>query len=70
MTMKCVPIPEARRLANEFGATRLMILSIDDEGNYAFTTFGRTKAQCAALGSWADRNAADIALRMSMETMK
>ena len=68
MTMKCVPIPEARRLANESGATRLMILSIDDEGNYAFTTFGRTKAQCAALGSWADEHAVDIALRMARAT--
>lgn len=66
--MKSVPIPEARRIANDADATRLLILSIDDDGNYSFTTFGRTKAQCRAMGAWADENAVDIALRMSMET--
>jgi hypothetical protein len=62
--MKCVSIPEARRLANATGATRLMILGIDDAGNFALTTYGRTKSQCEALRKWADRNAPDIALSM------
>lgn len=66
--MKPVPIPEARRLANETGATRLMVISIDDEGRYAFTTFGRTKAQCRAMASWADENAMDIAMTMAVHT--
>lgn len=66
--MKPVPIPEARRLANEAGATRLMILSLDDEGTYSFTTYGRTKAQCKALGKWADNNATEIALRIAAVT--
>lgn len=63
--MKPVPIPDARRLANETGATRLLIVGIDDDGSYAFTTFGRTKAQCRALAAWADQNAEQIAWRMS-----
>ena len=66
--MDCVPIPEARRLARETGATRLLILGIDDHGNFAFTTFGRTRAQCAAMGRWADRAAPSIALMMKVET--
>lgn len=60
--MKNVPIPECRRLANETGATRMLILSVDDDGNYAFTTFGRTKAQCKAMADWADREAVGIAM--------
>lgn len=66
--MKPVPIPEARRLANATGATRLMVISLDDAGNYAFTTFGRTKAQCRALADWADENAMHVAYRMAQET--
>lgn len=66
--MKPVPIPEARRLANEAGATRLMVVAVDDDGNFAFTTFGRTKAQCKALAAWADKNALDIAIRMDAAT--
>jgi hypothetical protein len=62
--MKCVSIAEARRLANETGATRLLILSINDEGDFAFTTFGRTKGQCKALADWADRTAVEIAMQM------
>ena len=66
--MKPVPIPEARRLANDTGATRLAIISVDDEGNYSFTTFGRTKAQCRLMAQWADENAVYIAERMARET--
>jgi hypothetical protein len=64
--MKNVSIPECRRLANETGATRMLILGVDDEGNYAFTTFGRTKAQCKAMAEWADREAVDVALSMPL----
>jgi len=66
--LKCVPIPEARRLANETGATRLLILGIDDKGNFAFTTFGRTKAQCDAMAVWADERVPQIGLLMKKET--
>ena len=66
--LTCVPIPEARRLANETGATRLLILGIDDKGNFAFTTFGRTKAQCEAMKEWADHRVPQIGLLMKKET--
>lgn len=65
--MKCVPISEAKRLANETGATKLLILGIDDEGNFAFTTYGKTKAQCQALAKWADRRAPYIGMEMRDE---
>ena len=66
--MKCVPIPEARRLANETGATRLLILGIDDKGNFAFTTFGRSETQCEAMKAWADHRVPQIGLLMEKET--
>jgi hypothetical protein len=66
--MKNVAIPEAQRLANETGATRLMILAVDDDGNYAFTTFGRTKLQCKRMAAWAELHAPDIALMMARGT--
>lgn len=66
--LKCVPIPEARRLANEHGATRFMIIAIDDDGHFAYTTFGRTKAQCAALKEWAEAHAVGIGIAMDQAT--
>jgi len=62
--MKCVPIQEAKRLANEHGMSKLLILGIDDSGNFAFTTFGRTKAQCDAMRIWAERHAPGIGVMM------
>jgi len=59
-----IPISEAKRLANQHGATRLIILSINDDGDFAFTTFGRTRAQCKALAAWADRRAPYIGQEM------
>jgi hypothetical protein len=66
--MKLIPIPTARSLANDAGATRLLILAIDDNGNFTFTTFGRTKAQCAALAKWADERAPYIGAEMDAKT--
>ena len=62
--LTAIPILEAKRLANQHGATRLMIISINDDGDYAFTTFGRTKAQCKALATWANRRAPHIGQEM------
>lgn len=59
--MKCAPIAEARRLANETGADKLLILAVDGNG---FTTSGKTKAQCAAMRRWAESRAVNIALSM------
>ena len=62
--MKCVSISEARRLANETSAEKLLILAVDGKGNFAFTTFGKTKAQCSAMREWAESNAPNVALLM------
>lgn len=66
--MKPVPIPQARQLANDYGMTRLLILGIDDNGNFAFTTYGRTKADCDALRRWADSHVPGIGLMMDKAT--
>lgn len=47
-------ISEARRIAKEHGMTRMLVLGIDRDGNFAFTTYGETKADCQALARWAD----------------
>jgi hypothetical protein len=62
--MKPVPIPEARRIANNADADRVLIIYISDAGEWGFTTYARTKKQCAALGKWADENALDIVMAM------
>lgn len=62
--LSCVPISEARRLAKKHGAAKLLILGIDDDGRFAFTTFGRTKKQCDQMRRWADENAPRIGLMM------
>lgn len=61
-----VPIPEARRLANATGATRMMILSLDDAGNYALTTFGFTGRALNEVLTWADDRAEVLAVAMDM----
>ncbi len=62
--MKSVSIAEARRLANEAGATRLLIVCLDDDGAFSFTTFGKTRAQCQALKEWAECKAVSVAVSM------
>lgn len=62
--LKCVSIPEARRLANEHGMSKLLIVGIDEHENVAFTTYGKTKDMCDAMRRWADKNAPYIALEM------
>lgn len=61
--MKLIPIPEARRLAKECGAQRLLIVASDGE-QFTFTTYGKTKADCSALAEWADRRAPYVAGEM------
>lgn len=62
--MRCAEISEARRLANKIGAKKLLILAIDDNQNFSFTTFGQTKAQCLKMARWADERAPYIAKEM------
>jgi hypothetical protein len=62
--MKRVPIPEARRLADNAGATRILIVYVNDAGEWGFTTHARTEEQRAALGKWAHETALDIVMAM------
>ena len=66
--MKPAPIPTAKKIAADCGATRVLVLMIDDDGNWAFTTYGRTQEQCQKMAAWADCRAEDIAFEMNEET--
>ena len=66
--MKPVAIATAKKIAKESGATRLLILGIDDNENFAFTTYGQTKDQCDAMRVWADHRVPQIGLLMHTET--
>lgn len=63
--MRCAEISEARRLADKIGAEKLIILAIDGNGQFAFTTFGKTKAMCREMARWADDRAPYIAQEMN-----
>lgn len=62
--MEPLPVPEARSIAKEHGMKRLLVLGIDDKGNYTFTTYGETKADCRAMARWADERAPWIGQEM------
>lgn len=63
--MKPVAISAAEKLAKSAGATRLLIVAINDTEDYAFTTYGATRADCAAMKAWAEREAVEIAVGMN-----
>ena len=58
---------DARSLANEHGATRLLIFAMDDDGNYACTTAGKTRRRCDALRRWVERHGEDVAMSIDLE---
>jgi len=60
-----IPISEARRLAKKHAATRLIVISINERGDYAYTTYGQTKAMCQAVATWSDLRVPDIAREIS-----
>jgi hypothetical protein len=62
--MKPAKLTDARRLCDEMGASRLMVIAVDNAGNFAFTTWASTKEDCPVLARWADAKAVDIAVDM------
>lgn len=66
--MKPVSISQARQVATDHNMTRLLVLGIDGHGNFAFTTYGRTKADCDAMRRWADFYVPGIGVMMDSAT--
>lgn len=66
--MKGAPIAQTKRIGLECGATRVAILMLDDDGNYAVTTWGKTKAQCGRLKSWSETHSESVLMEMFEQT--
>lgn len=62
--MKAVPIAEARRLAKEHGAQRLIVLAVGD-GQFNWTSYGATRSDCQALQDLAGNVGESWALRIN-----
>jgi len=67
MTLQPVQIHEARRLAKEAGADRLVIFYVTEDGKYGVTSYGRTKSLCAATRRWVDRKSAATVIDLLQE---
>jgi hypothetical protein len=54
MTVKPVPISDARKLGEASGARGIVIVAVGDDGKVAATSWGRSMADCRALASLLD----------------
>lgn len=61
--MKAISINAARDLGKKSGASRIVILSLDDDDRYSVTTWGKTTRDCKALANWAESPKAIAVLR-------
>lgn len=52
--MKPVAISTARKLGNDTGAQRIVVIAVAPDGAYAVTTWGKTKEDCRRLAHWCD----------------
>jgi hypothetical protein len=66
--LKPTPISEAKRIGETTGATRVAVLIVNDDGNFAVTTWGKTKAQCDALKRWSHTHGDAVLMEMFEET--
>lgn len=55
--MKVTPIKDAERIGTAADAVRVAILTLDNNGRYAWTTWGRSRADCQAMKRWGEANA-------------
>jgi len=62
--MKSIPISTARRLAQEHGATRLVILALGN-GTFNWTSYGATSSDCRAMRGLAEREGEAWAIEMN-----
>lgn len=63
--MKPAPIKEAERIGKAAGADRVAVLMLDDSGTYAWTTWGRSRADCEALKRWGAIHAEGVLIGMN-----
>jgi hypothetical protein len=62
MTLRPVPVEQARRLAAQTGGSLLAIIVVDVNGEQcAITTYGRTGAECRGLRRWSEHEGDDVA---------
>jgi hypothetical protein len=62
MTLRPVPIDQARRLAAQAGGSLLAVIVVDRDGKQcAITTWGHTRAECRALKQWSEHEGDDVA---------
>jgi len=68
MALKGTPIKEAERIGKAAGASRVVVLTLDDDGTYAWTTWGKDKRTCEALREWGDHCAEPTLMEMFERT--
>lgn len=52
--MNRVHITDAQRICDRVKAEAVVVIAFDGE-NFSMTSYGETKAKCAATGKWVDR---------------
>jgi hypothetical protein len=57
--MKKISIADARRIAESVGARGVAVIAFTYD-EFAGTTYGTTKAECAMMGKWLDKLCADL----------
>lgn len=63
--MKPVTISEAKRIGQAIDADGVLVLAVKD-GEWAMTTYGRTRRECSALREWGGgHDAANLAYDMA-----
>jgi uncharacterized protein YbjQ (UPF0145 family) len=58
--MQKIQITEAKKIAERIGAEAVVIIAFNGD-RLAMTSYGATKAKCAATGRWVDMVADDLA---------
>ena len=61
-----VTISEARTLAKRHGIDRMIILQVCDDGNFAFTSYGKDRQICKALSRLVDNSSQLESIAVSM----
>ena len=54
------PISEAKRLGKLMNADRVVILTLNSDGDWCATSWGVTRLKCRALGRWIDAHAETV----------
>lgn len=52
--MSKVTINEAKVLAKKHGKLGVVIFSFEEDGRFAFVSYGKNRQTCRAMGVWAD----------------